>query len=150
MLGYFNLPQETEAALKGGWLHTGDIARMDADGYFYLVDRKKELIKVSGFQVWPREVEDVLLTHPKVLEAGVAGIPDELRGEAVKAWVVLKDGAQATSEELKAWCAQRLIKYKVPVQIEFLSVLPRTSVGKLLRRELVRMHQENKKTPPVA
>ena len=147
--GYFNLPQETEIALKNGWLHTGDIARMDAEGYFYLVDRKKELIKVSGFQVWPREIEDVLMTHPKVLEAGVAGIPDELHGEAAKAWIVLKAGMTATSEEMKAWCTQRLVKYKVPVQIEFLSALPRTSVGKLLRRELVRMHLENKKTPPV-
>ncbi|HTX80158.1 MAG TPA: long-chain fatty acid--CoA ligase [Longilinea sp.] len=149
MQGYFNLPQETEIALKNGWLHTGDIARMDAEGYFYLVDRKKELIKVSGFQVWPREIEDVLMTHPKVLEAGVAGIPDELHGEAAKAWIVLKAGMTATSEEMKAWCTQRLVKYKVPVQIEFLSALPRTSVGKLLRRELVRMHLENKKTPPV-
>ena len=149
MQGYFNLPQETEIALKDGWLHTGDIARMDADGYFYLVDRKKELIKVSGFQVWPREVEDVLMTNPKVLEAGVAGIPDELRGEAAKAWIVLRQGIQATPEEMMAWCAQRLIKYKVPVQVEFLTALPRTSVGKLLRRELVRMHLENQKPSPV-
>jgi long-chain acyl-CoA synthetase len=150
MQGYYNLPQETEIALKGGWLHTGDIARMDVDGYFYLVDRKKELIKVSGFQVWPREVEDVLMTHPKVLEAGVAGIPDELHGEAAMAWIVLREGMQATPEEIIAWCAQRLTKYKVPIQVEFLSSLPRTSVGKLLRRELVRMHLENKKAPPVA
>jgi long-chain acyl-CoA synthetase len=114
------------------------------------VDRKKELIKVSGFQVWPREVEDVLMTHPKVLEAGVAGIPDELRGEAAKAWIVLREGVQATPEEMMAWCTQRLTKYKVPIQVEFLSSLPRTSVGKLVRRELVRMHLENKEAPPVA
>ena len=107
MKGYHNMPTETTNALrklKDGktWLFTGDIARMDEDGYFYIVDRKKELIKPGGFQVWPREVEEVIAAHPKVLEAGVAGIPDPYRGETVKAWIVLKPGQEATADEIKA------------------------------------------------
>lgn len=142
MSGYHDMPEETIAALLDGWLHTGDIARMDQDGYFYLVDRKKELIKVSGFQVWPREVEEVIATHPKVQEVGVAGIPDEDRGEAVKAWVVLKTGQTANEEEIRVWCQALLTGYKVPTLVEFREELPKTTVGKVLRRELVRQHNE--------
>ena len=147
MKGYHNMPTETTNTLrkmKDGktWLFTGDIARMDEDGYFYIVDRKKELIKPGGYQVWPREVEEVLTAHPKVLEAGVAGIPDPYRGETVKAWIVFKAGETATEEDLKAFCKERLAAYKVPTHYEFRPELPKTTVGKILRRELVRQHKE--------
>ena len=147
MKGYHNMPTETANALrklKDGktWLFTGDIARMDEDGYFYIVDRKKELIKPGGFQVWPREVEEAISAHPKVLEVGVAGIPDPYRGETIKAWIVLKPGQPATADEIKAWCRERLAAYKVPTHYEFRTELPKTTVGKILRRELVKQHKE--------
>jgi long-chain acyl-CoA synthetase len=146
MAGYYHMPEETAAALREGWLYTGDIARMDQDGYFYLVDRKKEVIKASGFQVWPREVEDVIATHPKVLEVGVAGIPDEFRGEAPKAWVVTRAGESLNEQEVKNWCETFLAPFKIPSEIEFRTELPRTIVGKVLRRELVRQHIEKKRS----
>ena len=147
MKGYHNMPTETANSLrklKDGktWLFTGDIARMDEEGYFYIVDRKKELIKPGGFQVWPREVEEAIAAHPKVLEVGVAGIPDPYRGETVKAWIVLKPGQQATADEIKAFCKERLAAYKVPTHYEFRTELPKTTVGKILRRELVKQHKE--------
>ena len=150
MKGYHNMPTETANSLrqlKDGktWLFTGDIARMDEDGYFYIVDRKKELIKPGGFQVWPREVEEAIAAHPKVLEVGVGGIPDPQRGETVKAWVVLKPGEALTEAELKAFCKEHLAPYKVPTHYEFRSELPKTTVGKILRRELVRQHKEGVK-----
>ena len=150
--GYWNMPTETNNTLQadpaggGPWLFTGDIARMDEDGYFYIVDRKKELIKAGGFQVWPREIEEVLAANPKVREVGVAGIPDAYRGETVKAWIVLKEGETASEDELKDWCKDKLARFKVPTQIEFRSELPKTTVGKVLRRELVRQHKETKHT----
>ncbi len=145
MLGYHNMPAETANALRRledghTWLYTGDIVRMDEDGYFFIVDRKKELIKPGGFQVWPREVEEAIASHPKVSEVGVAGIPDPDRGEAVKAWIVLKPGQKAAPQEIQDWCRDRLAPYKVPSQIEFRTELPKTNVGKVLRRELVRQH----------
>jgi long-chain acyl-CoA synthetase len=140
--GYHNMPTETANSLRDGWLYTGDIARMDEDGYFYIVDRKKELIKPGGYQVWPREVEEVIMDNPKVLEVGVAGIPDPYRGETVKAWVVVKPGESLTEEDIKDWCKERLAKFKVPTHVEFRSELPKTTVGKILRRELVREHKE--------
>ena len=151
MKGYHNMPTETANSLrkdKDGkvWLYTGDIARMDEDGYFYIVDRKKELIKPGGFQVWPREVEEAIAAFPKVLEVGVAGIPDPFRGETVKAWIVLKPGETATEAEIKAFCKERLAAYKVPTHYEFRSELPKTTVGKILRRELVRQHKESEAT----
>jgi long-chain acyl-CoA synthetase len=109
---------------------------MDEDGYVFLVDRKKDLIKTSGFQVWPREIEEVLSAHPAVMEVGVAGIPDPVKGEAAKAWVVLKAGADATEDALRAYCKERLAPYKVPVAVEFRKELPKTMVGKILRRAL--------------
>lgn len=142
MKGYHNMPTETANTLRDGWLYTGDIARMDEEGFFYIVDRKKELIKPGGYQVWPREVEEVLITHPKVLEAGVAGVPDAYRGETVKAWVVLKPNQTATEEEIRAFCKEKMAAFKVPSQVEFRSELPKTTVGKILRRELVRQHKE--------
>lgn len=140
--GYFNLPTETRNALRDGWLYTGDIARMDEDGYFYIVDRKKAVIKPGGFQVWPREVEEVLQDHPAVQEAGVGGIQDPYRGETVKAWIVLKPDESVTPRELQTHCKEHLANYKIPSEIEFRDELPRTHVGKLLRRELVRQDQE--------
>ena len=147
MKGYHNMPTETANSLrqlKDGktWLFTGDIARMDEDGYFYIVDRKKELIKPGGFQVWPREVEEAIMNHPKVMEVGVGGIPDPNRGETVKAWIVVKPGEELTVDELKAFCKEHLAPYKVPTHFEFRKELPKTTVGKILRRELVRQHKE--------
>lgn len=143
MLGYHNMPTETANALRDGWLHTGDIGYMDDDGYFFIVDRKKELIKPGGFQVWPREVEEVIMQHPKVLDVGVAGVPDAYRGETVKAWVVVKPGEKLSEDDIKEWCKEKLAKFKVPTLVEFRTELPKTQmVGKLLRRELVRQHLE--------
>ncbi|WP_026369988.1 long-chain-fatty-acid--CoA ligase [Kallotenue papyrolyticum] len=141
MKGYWNRPEETAKTIDAeGWLHTGDIARMDEDGYFYIVDRAKDMINASGFKVLPREVEEVLFEHPKVLEAAVAGVPDPKRGETVKAFIVLKPGESCTPEEIEAFCRERLAPYKVPRLIEFRQELPKTQVGKVLRRVLVDEH----------
>jgi long-chain acyl-CoA synthetase len=136
MQGYWNKPEETAIALRDGWLYTGDVAKKDADGYFYIVDRKKDMIIASGYKVYPREVEEVLFECPKIKEAGVIGSPDEYRGETVKAFVVLKEGANATADEIIAFCRERLAAYKVPRQVVFRDTLPRSGVGKYLRREL--------------
>jgi long-chain acyl-CoA synthetase len=138
MRGYWNGEAETKLALKDGWLLTGDIARMDEDGYLYIVDRKKDMIDVGGLKVYPREVEEVLFEHPAVKEAAVVGMADEFRGEAVKAFVVLKDPAQKDTAEadIVAFCKERLAKYKVPRKMEFVPDLPKTLVGKVLRRKL--------------
>jgi long-chain acyl-CoA synthetase len=137
MKGYWNKPEETADALRGGWLHTGDIAKMDEEGYFYIVDRIKDMIKTVGENVYPREVEEVLYAHPKVKEAVVVGVPhEEFLGEKIKAYVVLKAGEKATAEELIKYCSEQLSKFKVPKEIEFRSQLPKTLVGKVLRRVL--------------
>jgi long-chain acyl-CoA synthetase len=138
MRGYFNMPEETSIALRDGWLFTGDIARMDAQGYFYIVDRKKDLIKPGGMEVWPGEVEAVIAAHPKVAEVAVAGIPDDYRGETVKAWVVIKPGELLAISEVQAWCRRRLAPFKVPTHVEFLSQFPKSAVGKILKRELIK------------
>jgi long-chain acyl-CoA synthetase len=149
MIGYWGKPDETAKTITpDGWLRTGDIARMDQDGYFQIVDRLKDIIIVSGFNVVPREVEEVLFQYPKVQEAVVAGVPDRARGESVKAYVVLKPGTAATPEEIIEFCKERLAPYKVPRQVEFRSELPRTMVGKLLRRVLV--EEEKKKLSATA
>ncbi|HEX7587443.1 MAG TPA: long-chain fatty acid--CoA ligase [Anaerolineae bacterium] len=137
MKGYWNKPEETRQTLRDGWLYTGDIAVMDKDGYFQIVDRKKDMIIVGGFNVYPREVEEVLFQHPKVLEATVAGVPDPKSIERVKAYVVLKPGQTATVDELMAFCKEHLTNYKRPSSIEFRDSLPKTMVGKILRRQLV-------------
>jgi long-chain acyl-CoA synthetase len=134
--GYWNKPEETEHALPGGALHTGDVGYMDAAGWFYIVDRKKDQINAGGYKVWPREVEDVLYQHEAVREAAVVGVPDAYRGETVKAYVSLRPGQTATAEELIAFCRQQMAAYKYPRQVEFLDELPKTVSGKLLRREL--------------
>ena len=137
MKGYWNKPEETRLALRDGWLYTGDIARRDADGYLQIVDRKKDMIIVGGFNVYPREVEEVLFQHPKVLEAAVAGVPDPRSIERVKAYIVLKPGQTATVEEILDFCRERLTGYKRPSIVEFRDSLPKTLVGKVLRRQLV-------------
>ena len=134
--GYWNKPAETEAALPGGALHTGDVGYMDSAGWFYIVDRKKDQINVSGYKVWPREVEDVLYEHEAVREAAVVGVADEYRGETVKAYVSLRPGKSVTEQELIAFAKERMAAYKYPRQIEFLDEVPKTVTGKLLRREL--------------
>lgn len=137
MVGYWKRPEETKEMLRDGWLYTGDVGYMDEDGYLFITSRKKDLIKPSGFQVWPREVEEVISSHPSVLEVCVAGIPDAKQGEAVKAWVVLEKDKAATQEEIQAWCKDKLAAYKVPKTVEFRTELPKTMVGKVLRRVLV-------------
>ncbi|MFE1790295.1 AMP-binding protein [Streptomyces sp. NPDC059525] len=134
--GYWGLPDETAAAFPDGELRTGDVGFMDADGWLYVVDRKKDMISASGFKVWPREVEDVLYTHPAVREAAVVGVPDAYRGETVTAYVSLRPGTRAEPAELVAHCAERLAAYKYPRRVEILPVLPQTTSGKILRREL--------------
>ncbi len=136
MMGYWNKPDETNAVLTDGWLHTGDIAKMDEEGYFYIVDRKKDMVISGGYNVYPREVDEAFYDHPKVLEACSIGIPHPTRGEAIKVFVVLKEGEQATVEELMAHCQTRLAKYKLPTEIEFRKELPKSTVGKVLRKEL--------------
>ena len=137
MKGYLNMPEETARTLKDGWLHTGDVAKMDEDGYFYIVDRKKDMIVASGYNVYPREVEEVLFEHPDVAEAVAIGVPDDYRGETVKAFVVKRSGATTTEEEILAFCKERLAPYKAPRTVEFRDDLPKSAVGKLLRRVLV-------------
>ena len=136
MKGYWNKPEETALVLRDGWLYTGDIAKKDADGYFYIVDRKKDLIIAGGYNIYPREVEEVLFECPKIKEAAVIGVPDPYRGETVKAFVVMKDGVTATVEEIVAFCRERLAGYKVPRIVVFRDSLPKSGVGKYLRREL--------------
>lgn len=145
MKGYWNKPEETEKVLKDGWLYTGDMARMDEDGYFYILDRRKDLIIAGGYNIYPREVEEVLFEHPDIEEAVVAGVLDPYRGETVKAYIVLKQGAAAGADELKAWCKERLAAYKVPKQFEFRESLPKTIVGKVLRRKLIEEETEKLK-----
>ncbi len=151
MLGYWNRPEETALAIRAGWLHTGDVAVMDEEGYFFIVDRIKDLILVSGFNVYPTEVEEVLHRHPKVLKACVVGVPDETTGEAVKAFVVLKPGETATGEEIVAWCrdpAQGLAGYRVPKLVEFRDSLPETMIGKVLRRVLLEEERRRASATP--
>lgn len=145
MLSYWQKPEETEAVLKDGWLYTGDIAHMDEDGFFYIVDRKKDMIISGGYNVYPRDVEEVLYTHPAVREAVCAGIPDAYWGEMVKTYIVLKDGMSVTEEEVLAYCRDKLAAYKIPKKVEFREALPKTAVGKVLRRFLVDEEREKSK-----
>jgi long-chain acyl-CoA synthetase len=136
MQGYWNRPEETKRTLRSGWLYTGDIARMDEEGYFFIVDRKKDMIICSGYNVYPRDIEEVLYQHPKIQEACVVGVPDPYRGETVKAYVILKEGSQSTAEEIIEYCRTYMAKYKVPTRVEFRDELPRSHVGKILRKSL--------------
>jgi long-chain acyl-CoA synthetase len=137
MKGYWNRPEETQEVLKDGWLHTGDMGYMDEEGYFYIVDRKKDMIIASGYNIYPREIEEVLYEHPAVKEVVVAGVPDPYRGETVKAYIVLKEGTTVTEDELNKFARKNLAAYKVPRKYEFRDELPKTTVGKILRRQLV-------------
>jgi len=143
MHGYWRKPDESASALRNGWLYTGDLATMDDDGYFYIVDRKKDMVIVGGYNVYPREVDEVLLEHPKVLEAVSVGISDEIRGEILKAFVVRRPGEELTKADVISWCRQKLAGYKVPRLVEFRDELPKTIVGKVLRRAL--REEEEKK-----
>jgi len=140
--GYWQKPEESAKAMRDGWLFTGDVGHMDAEGWFFIVDRKKDMIIASGFKVWPREVEDMLYQHPAVREAAVIGVPDAYRGESVKAYVSLKPGSagDVSPEELIAFCRERMAAYKYPRAIEILPELPKTATGKLLRRQLREQH----------
>ena len=150
MKGYWNRPEATEETIQDGWLYTGDLGYMDDKGYFYVVDRKKDMIIAGGYNIYPREIEEVLYEHPDVLEAVAAGIPDPYRGETVKAYVVLKEGSEITSDELNQYARKYLAAYKAPRLYEIREELPKTAVGKILRRtlveeEMIKIEEENKK-----
>ncbi len=141
MAGYWQNPAETALVLRTHgegkpWLHTGDLGYVDEDGYLFIVDRKKDLIKTSGYQVWPREIEEVISSHPAIAEVGVAGVPDPVKGEVAKAWLVLRPGLSVTKEEIRQYCKERLAPYKVPAHVEFRKDLPKSMIGKVLRRTL--------------
>ena len=142
MKEYWQNPMETALVLRDGWLYTGDLGYLDEDGYLFIVDRKKDVIKPGGFQVWPRDVEEVIAYHPAVFEVGVAGVPDDYQGEAVKAWVVLREGHHLSVEELREHCRKDLAAYKIPKHVEFTAALPKSTIGKVLRRKLVEAHCE--------
>jgi len=143
--GYYKRPDETKEAVRDGWLYTGDIGMMDEEGYFYIVDRKKDMIIAGGYNIYPRDIDEVLFEHPKVVEACAIGVPHEYRGETVKAYVVLKPGETSTEEEMIAYCKEKLAAYKVPKIIEFIDDLPKSAVGKILRKELRASEMEKMK-----
>jgi long-chain acyl-CoA synthetase len=144
MDGYYKRPDETAQSLRNGWLHTGDIATVDADGYYSIVDRKKEMIIVSGFNVYPREVEEALATHPAVMDSAAIGKPHPIKGEEVKAFVVLRPGQSASADELIAHTRTQLAPFKVPHEIEFRESLPKSLIGKTLRRKLADEDREKR------
>ena len=146
MDGYYQRPEETAQTLRNGWLYTGDIATVDAEGYVSIVDRKKEMIIVSGFNVYPREVEEALATHPALMDAAAIGVPHPIKGEEVKAFVVLKPGATATADDIRAHCERHLAPFKRPKEIEFRDSLPKTLIGKTLRRQLAQEERAKRKT----
>ena len=143
MKGYWNKPAETASVLRDGWLFTGDIGKMDENGFFYIVDRKKDVIIAGGYNIYPREIEEILYEHPAVAEAAVVGVTDSYRGQTVKAFIQLKPGQQVTAEEMDAWCRANLAAYKVPRAYEFRKSLPKSAVGKILRRELTEESKQN-------
>ena len=145
MKGYVNRPDETASTVRDGWMLTGDIATVDEEGYFTIVDRKKDMIISGGFNIYPRDVDEVLFAHPKIREACAIGVPDEYSGERVKAYVVLKDGQSATEQEIIDYCKEKLVKYKVPKYIDFIEQLPKSAVGKILRKELRAMEMAKRK-----
>ena len=140
--GYFKSPEDTKNAIRDGWLYTGDIGYMDEDGYLFIVDRKKDLIIAGGYNIYPRDIDEVLYDHPAIQEACAVGIPDAYRGETVKAFIVLKPGKKLTEEEVIAHCRKKLASYKTPKVIEFMDELPKSTVGKVLRRKLREMEME--------
>jgi long-chain acyl-CoA synthetase len=147
MQGYWENPEETAAQLKDGWLYTGDIAVRDEDDYFFIVDRKKDMVIAGGYNIYPREIDEVLFQHPKILDAVAVGIPDEYRGETLKAYIVLKEGESASEEEVISFCREKLAAYKVPKSVEFRDSLPKSAIGKVLRK-ILREEEEEKQGPP--
>jgi long-chain acyl-CoA synthetase len=145
MKGYYQKPEETEAVLKDGWLFTGDIGLFDEDGYLSIVERKKDMIIASGYNIYPREVDEILFEHPKILEACTIGVSDPYRGETVKSYVVLKPGESLTAEEVIQFCQEKLAPYKVPKMVEFIEALPKSAVGKILKREVKEMDKQKRK-----
>jgi long-chain acyl-CoA synthetase len=151
MQGYWQKPDETREMIRTNdrgerLLYTGDLGYLDEDGYVFIVDRKKDLIKTSGYQVWPREIEEVISAHPAVFEVGVVGVPDKMRGETVKAWIVLRPGFTATGAEMKSFCREKLAPYKVPAKYEFVPELPKTQIGKVLYRVLRQQPAQSEET----
>ena len=146
MMGYYKKPEETTQALKDGWFLTGDIGKFDEDGYLTIVDRKKDMIIAGGYNIYPVELDDVLMGHPKIMEACTIGLPHEYRGETVKAFIVVNEGESLTEEEVSAYCKDNLAAYKVPKIIEFIDELPKSAVGKILRRKLRDMEMERLET----
>ncbi|GAE32544.1 long-chain-fatty-acid--CoA ligase [Halalkalibacter hemicellulosilyticus] len=146
MLGYWKKTEETSQAIRNGWFYTGDMATMDHDGFFYIIDRKKDLIIAGGFNIYPRDIEEVLFDHPNIIDAVVIGVPDEYRGETVKAFLVLKEGTMLGEEEIDSFCRERLASYKVPRIYEFRDSLPKTLIGKTLRRVLIEEEKENQRS----
>jgi long-chain acyl-CoA synthetase len=144
MKGYYNKPAETSAALRDGWFFTGDIGRFDEEGYLTIVDRKKDMIIAGGFNIYPKEIDEVLFEHPKILEACSIGVPDEYRGESVKAFIVVKPGESLSESAVIEYCREKLASYKIPHEIEFLSELPKSAIGKILRRELKEKEMEKR------
>jgi long-chain acyl-CoA synthetase len=136
MQGYWQRSDATAETIVDGWLHTGDIAKMDDEGYFYIVDRKKDMIICGGYNVYPRDIEEVLFEHPKIAEATAIGVPHPTRGEQVKVFVVLKLGESASADEIIAYCKDKLATYKLPTEVEFIDTLPKTNVGKVLKKDL--------------
>jgi len=149
MKGYWNMPDETAATLRNGWLHTGDIAKINEEGYFQIVDRKKDMIISGGFNIYPRDIEEVIYEHPAVKEVAAAGIPNEYSGEIAKVYIVIKEGASLSEDEIIAFCKERLAKFKVPKAVEFRSELPKTMVGKILRRALVEEEIKKQQKQPI-
>lgn len=150
MMGYWNRPDETASTLRNGWLYTGDIATMDEEGYFYIVDRKKDMIIVAGYNVYPREIDEVLYEHPKVQEAVTVGVPHKTRGEIIKVYIVTKVGEELSKSEILSHCREKLANYKVPKQVEFRDELPKTIVGKVLRRALRNEEEKKQETKRAA
>ncbi|MCP3899915.1 MAG: long-chain fatty acid--CoA ligase, partial [Desulfobacteraceae bacterium] len=136
MQEYWKMPEETDKTLINGWLHTGDIAYMDEEGYFFIVDRIKDMIIAGGYNVYPRDIEEILFEHPKIMEACAIGVPHPTRGEQIKAFIVLNEGQSSTEEEIKNFCKEKLAVYKLPTEVEFIDELPKTNVGKVLKKDL--------------
>jgi len=144
MKGYYKKPEETAAVLREGWLYPGDIGFFDEDGYLTIVDRKKDMIIASGYNIYPREIDEILFDHPKILDACAIGVPDSYRGETVKAFIVVKPGETLTEEEVSQWGKEKLAAYKVPKMIEFVDALPKSAIGKILRREVKEMDKRKR------
>jgi long-chain acyl-CoA synthetase len=140
--GYYKKPEETAHAIQGGWFYTGDIGYMDDEGYLYIVDRKKDMVIAGGYNIYPREIDEILYAHPKIKEGAAVGLPDPYRGETIKAFVVPKPGETLTEEEVIAYCKEQLAPYKVPKRVEFMEDLPKSNIGKVLRRKLKEMELE--------